>query len=110
MNKYLYGASVQGIQGFIFETNKLAEIVGASEMIEKICTEWFRDYIDDDKKKIDEKILLSAAGNIKITSETKEDLKRMVREFHKRDKEDAHGITNSQAVVEDTVENGEIQE
>ncbi len=31
---YLYGASIQGIQGFIFETNKLKEIAGASNLIE----------------------------------------------------------------------------
>lgn len=35
--KYLYGAEVQGIQGFIFQTNKLREIVGASELVEEIC-------------------------------------------------------------------------
>jgi hypothetical protein len=31
MDKYLYGAGIQGIQDFIFVTNKLKEIVGASE-------------------------------------------------------------------------------
>ena len=36
MTKYLYGASVQGIQNFIFQTNKLIEIVGASELVEQI--------------------------------------------------------------------------
>ena len=39
--KYLYGASVQGIQDFIFKTDKLAEIVGASELVEQICTTLF---------------------------------------------------------------------
>lgn len=28
---YLYGTSVQGIQNFIFKTNKLVDIIGASE-------------------------------------------------------------------------------
>ena len=41
MSKYLYGASVQGIQGFIFETNKLKEIVGASDLVEWFCSEEF---------------------------------------------------------------------
>jgi len=36
MSKYLYGASVQGIQDFIFKTNKLQEIVGASEIVKNI--------------------------------------------------------------------------
>ena len=36
MGKYLYGASVQGILDFIFKTNKLQEIVGASEIVKNI--------------------------------------------------------------------------
>ena len=38
MSKYLYGAAVQGIQDFIFKTNELKHIVGASELVEQICT------------------------------------------------------------------------
>ena len=30
MSKYLYGAAVQGIQGYIFQTNELQDIIGAS--------------------------------------------------------------------------------
>ena len=33
---YLYGASVQGIQNFIFQTNELKDIVGASELVAQI--------------------------------------------------------------------------
>ena len=40
---YLYGASVQGIQDFIFQTNELKDIVGASELVAEICTRLFRD-------------------------------------------------------------------
>ena len=36
MSNYLYGASIQGIQEFIFRTNKLREITGASEIINSI--------------------------------------------------------------------------
>lgn len=36
--RYLYGASVQGIQSFIFATNRLREIVGASDLVEEIAT------------------------------------------------------------------------
>ena len=36
MEKYLYGAAVQGIQNFIFQTNELKDIVGASELVEDI--------------------------------------------------------------------------
>ena len=41
MSKFLYGASVQGIQHFIFQTNELKDIVGASELVENICTTLF---------------------------------------------------------------------
>ena len=34
MTKFLYGASVQGFQRFIFQTNELKDIVGASELVE----------------------------------------------------------------------------
>ena len=40
---YLYGAAVQGIQGFIFQTNELKDIVGASELVEEICTKMFAE-------------------------------------------------------------------
>jgi hypothetical protein len=47
MVRYLYGASIQGIQGFIFETNKLKEIVGASDLIEWFCEyNFFKDFAD----------------------------------------------------------------
>lgn len=45
MAKYLYGASVQGIQQFIFQTNELKDIVGASELVEFICTKLFKEVV-----------------------------------------------------------------
>ena len=79
MSKYLYGASVQGIQDFIFQTNKLQEIIGASEIIKNI---------DDDFKTKFEKsskvtILQSAAGNIKAVFEDKNELQEHILEFEK---------------------------
>ena len=34
--EYLYGMSIQGIQEYIYSTNKLQEIVGASEIIDSL--------------------------------------------------------------------------
>lgn len=34
-NKYIYGASIQGIQGFIFSTNSLKDVVGGSELLRR---------------------------------------------------------------------------
>lgn len=97
MIKYLYGASVQGIQDFIFKTNKLAEIVGASELVEQICKEifWNVSNLKEDSKNI----LLAAAGNVKCIFESEEACKNMVLLFPKTVMQMAPGITISQAVV-----------
>ena len=93
--KYLYGAAVQGIQGYIFQTNELKNIIGASELVERICKEEFSKFTDGK----DSNSVLRAAGNIKHIFESEEDCKRVVREFPKHVMETAPGITISQAVV-----------
>lgn len=101
MNKYLYGASVQGIQGFIFQTNALREIAGASELVEQICTAEFAkaihsnaDQLDDDQNAI-----VTAAGNIKYLFDDEQKCRDVVKNFPKTIMEFAPGITISQAVV-----------
>lgn len=94
MSRYLYGASVQGIQDFIFKTNKLQEIVGASEIVKSIASD-FED-ISNLKR---ENILLNAAGNIKAIFEDEEALKAFLLIFSKSIQQKAYGITLSQAVV-----------
>lgn len=103
--KYLYGAAVQGIQSFIFQTNKLREIVGASELVENICTKKIKELIGnyteyDDSKKSG--CILHAAGNIKYVFDNKEDCEKIVRIFPKEIAKYAPGITVSQAVVKMT--------
>ncbi len=106
MSKYLYGASVQGIQEFIFQTNKLQEIVGASELVEEICTKEFWKVAGIDEN--DPNIILNAAGNIKYIFEDEEKCKDFVRQFPKTVMEMAPGITISQAVVK--YEEGKLNE
>lgn len=97
---YLYGAAVQGIQSFIFQTNKLREIVGASELVEEICTSKFKDLFGQVGITYNEgNCILHAAGNIKYIFETKEECEKIVREFPKAIYEFAPGVTVSQAVV-----------
>lgn len=93
MSHYLYGASVQGIQDFIFKTNKLQEIVGASEIVKKIAEKFTKKYAPDE-------ILINAAGNIKAIFSTKEACEEVVLNFPKIIQQQAFGITLSQAVVE----------
>ena len=104
--KYLYGASVQGIQSFIFKTNKLAEIVGASEIVEQICTQLFYDAAKINKENTN--IILSAAGNIKYIFDGEQKCKDFVFIFPKTVMESAPGITISQAVV--SFEGDEVSE
>ena len=96
--KYLYGASVQGIQGFIMKTNDLKPIIGASELVDRICTSMFDEYAPSEGAPDIENIV-RAAGNIKVLFGKKEDCKRAFREFPKKVMLAAPGITISQAVV-----------
>lgn len=104
MTKYLYGASVQGIQGFIFETNKLSEIAGASELVEQICTTLFQNAVGKHYQLSN--AITKAAGNIKYVFEdnenqtAREQCQQLVYHFPKEVMTHAPGVTISQAVVE----------
>ena len=90
--KFLYGAAVQGIQSFIFQTKELREIIGASEMVEHICTTCFDEYVQSGE------ILLRAAGNIKCEYSHQHECEKAVLEFPRKVMTYAPGITISQAV------------
>lgn len=97
--KYIYGASVQGIQGFIFSTNSLKDIVGGSELVEKICTSLFSSrYLQGATQ------IIGAAGNIKCVYDDPVKCQKTVLEFPKTVMQEAPGITISQAVVKVTEE------
>ncbi|SFZ98429.1 FIG00471280: hypothetical protein [hydrothermal vent metagenome] len=102
---YLYGASVQGIQDFIFKTNRLQEIVGASEIVKSIQDKFSSEY----KPK---EVLLNAAGNMKAVFD-KEECEKVVLLFPQHVMNLAYGVSISQAVVsmiEDTPTQEEINE
>lgn len=90
---YLYGASVQGIQEFIFQTNELKDIVGASELVERICTKMFDEY------KGGGTIVINAAGNVKCIYDSEADCRKAVLHFPRKVMTAAPGVTISQAVV-----------
>lgn len=119
MSKYLYGAAVQGIQGFIFQTNKLQEIIGASELVEQVCTTKFAEMLGKKREDLaeDPNAIVNAAGNIKYIFDNYASCQEVVRVFPKLIVEHAPGITISQAVVkygevspDDNKENGGIPE
>lgn len=98
MEKYLYGASVQGIQGFIFQTNQLDDISGASELVENICTKMFKETVGEGFNEKSNAVIM-AAGNVKYVFDTREQCEHVVRNFPRKVQECAPGITFSQAVV-----------
>ena len=86
------------------QTNKLKEIVGASELVEQICTTKFFEVanIDSSVRDTDGNIpnlIINAAGNIKYIFEDKTKCEHLVRIFPKVIMDFAPGITISQAVV-----------
>lgn len=92
---HLYGLTVQGIQSYIFSTNKLKEIIGASEIIEKLCTQWFEEFIT--KETIKGTKLLNAAGNIRFLT-TEQNAEKIYCDFPFFLKDKAVGVPYSQAV------------
>lgn len=111
MSQYIYGAAVQGIQGFIFQTNELKDIIGASKLVDDVCTSLFYDELckvknqepAKNKKEAlhqDKNSIIAAAGNIKYVFSNPDECKKVVKQFPKIVTEFAPGITISQAVVE----------
>jgi len=99
MTKYLYGASIQGIQSFIFQTNKLREIMGASDLVDQLSNSFFIKFLKENNIVFkEENLILSAAGNIKYEFDTKEECQIFVRRFPKAVMIQAPGIHVSQAV------------
>lgn len=100
--RYLYGAAVQGIQGFIFQTNELKKIVEASEIVEQICTTKFAGALGISYELLqqDPNAILMAAGNIKYIFSDRESCEKFVLNFPKEIVEFAPGITISQSVVQ----------
>ena len=95
--KYLYGASVQGIQDFIMKTNELKPIIGASELVDRICTSMFDEFTSRCKDRVEN--IVRAAGNIRVIFHSKDDCAEAYRNFPRKVMLAAPGITISQAVV-----------
>lgn len=104
--RYLYGAAVQGIQSFLFQTNELKDIVGASELVETICTSLFEKLLGSDFCK--KCAIVMAAGNIKYDFSDIKTCSNAVLKFPKAVTDTAPGIIVSQAVVKYGNFNGSI--
>jgi hypothetical protein len=96
--KYLYGLSIQKIQSFIFETAKLKEIIGASQLVEDICTERFKQFVGMSYKP--ENSIITAAGKIYYIFEERTDCERVVLYYIRELLCEIPGLKVVQAVVE----------
>ena len=83
------------------KTNDLKSIIGASELVDRICTSMFDEYAPRDDSQTIKNIenIVRAAGNIKVIFSGQGDCKRAFEEFPKKVMMAAPGITISQAVV-----------
>jgi len=98
---YLYGVSIKGIQGYIFASSELKEIIGASEIIKEIESQVKDDQFKEDYSLTEKPIvLLAAAGNIRLVIDSADDAKNIVMSFIKDIMQKAYGITVVQALVE----------
>lgn len=91
---------MQGIQSFIFETNKLREIAGASELIESLSDKGFSDFFKEagvEYKK--DQLLRNAAGEIQYLFPDESSCEKVVRDFERYVATQMPGLTVSQAVV-----------
>ena len=101
--KYLYAASVQGIQSFIFASDVLKEIVGASELIQYICTELPKEILfdtksDEEVKAYDKNSVVTAAGNIRQVFEDRDLLKKIFSDMPLAVARKAPGLVLSQTI------------
>ena len=96
--KYLYGASIKKIQSYIFDSSRLKEIAGASELVEFICTDFFRNFISEEYRSRVHSII-QAAGNIRVIIDGEDAAAYVMRYFPKAVEETAPGIQIVHAVT-----------
>lgn len=97
---YLYGVRVHGIQQYIFDTNKLREIVWGSEIIEALSTQWLPAFLKEAQIPYDEdKLLLGAAGNIRYWFQTEAHCRHTCCHFLAYVQGKVSGLKITQAVV-----------
>jgi CRISPR/Cas system-associated protein Cas10 (large subunit of type III CRISPR-Cas system) len=97
--KYLYGLSIQGIQSYIFETSKLKEVIGASELVASLPKNIVERTSGLTIKDDDENLLINAAGNFKYIFESDISCKAVFKNLPKEFAKNGGNITVSQAVI-----------
>lgn len=94
---YLYGISVSGIQSFIFKTNKLKEIIGASEIIVSLEQVEIGNGIK--LKDLKAEAILNVAGHFIGIFKNKSKLENIVLNLPKKIMQQIYGIDVFQSVI-----------
>ena len=109
MSAFLYACKVQSIGDFIFSSNVLKEIIGASELIK--CVENLAKPDKSDRLVFtsaakaafgfegEPQIILAAAGNLRVIFKNEADLAKIVREMPRFIAKNAYGLKLAQAAL-----------
>lgn len=100
---FLYGFSAVGLQDFIFRTNVLQEIIGASEIIKSIddLGKDLQDFFGKNDISLNKnpEIILASAGNLRAIFDNEADLQKVVLHLPKLIAMKSYGLGIAQAVV-----------
>lgn len=100
---YLYGFSAIGLQDFIFRTNALREIIGASELIKKIDSlgQNLQNFLQENGVNLSKnpEVILSNAGNFRSIFDDEADLQNVIKYLPKLIAKQSYGLQIAQAVV-----------
>lgn len=100
---FLYGFSATKLQDFIFRTNVLQEIIGASEIIKSIDSlgKDLQDFFGKNDISLNKnpEIILANAGNLRAIFDDEVDLQKVVLHLPKLIAQHSYGLGISQAVV-----------
>lgn len=100
---FLYGFSATKLQDFIFRTNVLQEIIGASEIIKSIddLGKDLQDFFGKNNISLNKnpEIILASAGNLRAIFDDEADLQKVVLHLPKLIAQHSYGLGITQAVV-----------
>lgn len=103
MNSFLYGFSATKLQDFIFKTNILQEIIGASEIIKSIDSlgKDLQDFFGKNNISLNKnpEIILASAGNLRAIFDDEADLQKVVLHLPKLIAMKSYGLGIAQVVV-----------
>ncbi|HEX4606989.1 MAG TPA: hypothetical protein VH092_02170 [Urbifossiella sp.] len=89
MLRYLALLETSGNQGYIFDTNKLRENVGASQLTHASCDAWVRAALGPKLK--DHEVLLTS-GKAYLRFDAEDDARRLIRAVTTKALTDAPGL------------------